>query len=567
MGLLIDGKWTQDEAGGTDKTGRFQRPASVLRHWITPDGAPGPSGEGGFGAQAGRYHLYVSLACPWAHRALIFRTLKGLEGMISLSVVNWFMGEEGWSFEQGAGGTSAPPGGARLVRPHDDPSGGARPVRRADGTSAPQRADASSPPHQLQISDHRGWYMPHELPHFDSPEVPQSITFRLNDSLPVAIEEARAGEGGEDYARRIDAALDGGAGACLLRRPDVAAIVIEALHHGVGKSYDLHAYVVMPNHVHVLISAYEGFTLAGIVQTWKGYSSKQINKLLGREGRLWQRNYFDRFVRNEAHFDDARAYIENNPVAAGLVKNIEDWRFGSAWERAQREYADGTSAPQMVDPIFGARFMHEVYSAAHPDYTGRVTVPVLFDRQTRRIVNNESSEIIRMFNSAFDGVGATPGDYYPADLRPEIDALNERIYATLNNGVYRSGFASTQGAYEEAVIPLFETLDMLDERLATRRYLCGARITEADWRLFPTLVRFDAVYHGHFKCNLRRIVDYPHLSGYLRDLYQTPGVAETVDFAHCKGHYYQSHKRLNPSGVVPIGPVMTLDAPHGRDAL
>ena len=325
MGLLIDGKWTQDEAGGTDQTGRFQRPASVLRNWITPDGAPGPSGEGGFGAEAGRYHLYVSLACPWAHRALIFRKLKGLEGMISLSVVNWFMGEEGWSFAPGPG--------------------------------------------------------------------------------------------------------------------------------------------VIP------------------------------------------------------------------------------------------------------DPIFGARVMHEVYGAAHPDYTGRVTVPVLFDRKTRRIVNNESSQIIRMFNSAFDGVGAAAGDYYPVDLRGEIDALNERVYATLNNGVYRAGFASTQAAYEEAVWPLFDTLDMLEERLATRRYLCGARVTEADWRLFTTLVRFDAVYHGHFKCNLRRIVDYPHLSGYLRDLYQTPGVAETVDFAHFKGHYFQSHKRLNPSGVVPIGPLMTLDAPHGREGL
>ena len=325
MGLLVDGKWTQDEAGGTDQSGRFQRPASVLRNWITPDGAPGVTGDGGFCAPPGRYHLYVALACPWAHRTLIFRKLKGLEGMISLSVVNWMMGEDGWSFATGPG--------------------------------------------------------------------------------------------------------------------------------------------VIP------------------------------------------------------------------------------------------------------DPIFGARFMHEVYSAAHPGYTGRVTVPVLFDRVTGRIVNNESAEIIRMFNSAFDGVGATPGDYYPTNLRGEIDALNERIYATVNNGVYRSGFASTQAAYEEAVIPLFETLDILDERLATRRYLCGARITEADWRLFTTLVRFDAVYHGHFKCNLRRIVDYPNLSGYLRDLYQTPGVAQTVDFAHCKNHYYQSHKRLNPSGVVPIGPVMTLDAPHGREAL
>jgi putative glutathione S-transferase len=325
MGLLVDGEWTQDEAGGTDQSGRFQRPASPLRNWVTPDGAPGPTGAGGFRAEPGRYHLYVALACPWAHRTLIFRKLKGLEGMISLSVVHWLMGENGWSFAPGPG--------------------------------------------------------------------------------------------------------------------------------------------VIP------------------------------------------------------------------------------------------------------DPIFGARFMHEVYSAAHPDYTGRVTVPVLFDRKTGRIVSNESADIIRMFNSAFDGVGAAPGDYYPADLRAEIDALNERIYATLNNGVYRAGFASTQSAYEEAVWPLFETLDMLDAQLATRRYLCGARLTEADWRLFTTLVRFDAVYHGHFKCNLRRIVDYPNLSGYLRDLYQTPGIAETVDFDHIKNHYYQSHKRLNPSGIVPIGPAMTLAAPHGRELL
>ena len=325
MGLLVDGKWTQDEAGGTDKTGRFERRASSLRNWITPDGAPGPTGEGGFGAEPGRYHLYVALACPWAHRTLIFRKLKGLEGMISLSAVHWLMGEDGWSFAEGLG--------------------------------------------------------------------------------------------------------------------------------------------VIP------------------------------------------------------------------------------------------------------DPVFSASFMHQVYSAAHPDYTGRVTVPVLFDRKSGRIVNNESSDIIRMFNSAFDGVGAKAGDFYPAELREEIDALNERIYGTLNNGVYRAGFASSQAAYEEAVWPLFDTLDMLDARLSSRRYLCGARLTEADWRLFTTLVRFDAVYHGHFKCNLRRIVDYPNLSAYLRDLYQAPGVAETIDFDHIKNHYYQSHKRLNPSGVVPVGPVLTLDAPHGRKRL
>ena len=211
--------------------------------------------------------------------------------------------------------------------------------------------------------------------------------------------------------------------------------------------------------------------------------------------------------------------------------------------------------------------MHAVYSGAHADYTGRATVPVLFDRKTMRIVNNESSEIIRMFNSAFDGVGARAGDFYPQDLRPEIDALNERIYGSVNNGVYRAGFAASQEAYEEAVWPLFETLDWLDARLATQRYLCGARLTEADWRLFTTLVRFDPVYHGHFKCNLRRIVDYPHLSAYLRDLYQTPGVAETVDFNHIKRHYYMSHRHVNPSGVVPIGPAMTLDEPHGRERL
>jgi len=325
MGLLIDGKWTQDEAGKADGTGRFQRQASKLRNWITPDGAPGPSGEGGFRAEPGRYHLYVSLACPWAHRTLIFRKLKGLEEMISISVVNWLMAEDGWSFAPGPG-------------------------------------------------------------------------------------------------------------------------VVD-------------------------------------------------------------------------------------------------------------------------DPIFGARAMHEIYAAAHSDYTGRATVPVLFDRKTMGIVNNESSEIIRMFNSAFDEVGAQAGDYYPADLRAEIDALNERIYGTVNNGVYRSGFAATQEAYEEAVWPLFDTLDWLDARLADRRYLCGARTTEADWRLYTTLLRFDPVYHGHFKCNLRRIVDYPNLSAYLRDLHQVPGVAQTADFDHIKGHYYQSHRHLNPSGVTPIGPLMNLDAPHGRTHL
>jgi len=325
MGLLIDGQW-QDQWYDTESTGgRFKRQESQFRNWVTPDGAPGPSGEGGFKAEPGRYHLYVSLACPWAHRTLIFRKLKGLESMISLSVVHWAMLDEGWTFKEGEG--------------------------------------------------------------------------------------------------------------------------------------------VIP------------------------------------------------------------------------------------------------------DPVNNARLMHQVYTAADPVYTGRVTVPALWDKQRETIVSNESAEIIRMLNSAFDGIGATPGDYYPQALRAEIDAINARVYDTVNNGVYKSGFATTQEAYEEAVTPLFATLDDLDERLATRRYLTGDTITEADWRLFTTLVRFDAVYVGHFKCNLRRIADYPHLSGYLRELYQWPGVRETVNFTHIKNHYYYSHETINPHRIVPLGPVLDLDAPHGRDGI
>jgi glutathionyl-hydroquinone reductase len=212
------------------------------------------------------------------------------------------------------------------------------------------------------------------------------------------------------------------------------------------------------------------------------------------------------------------------------------------------------------DPVFGARFLHEVYTGHDPEFSGRVTVPVLLDKKTKKIVNNESSEVIRMFNSAFDALGATPGDYYPEGLRGEIDGLNARIYETLNNGVYKAGFATTQVAYEEAVRPLFDTLDFLEERLSTRRYLCGDRMTEADIRLFTTLLRFDAVYHGHFKCNLRRIVDYPALWRFTRDIYQHPGVASTVDFGHIKGHYYGSHKTINPTGVVPVGPSIDFSA-------
>ena len=314
MGLLVDGRW-QDQWYDTAKSGgRFVRSESAFRNWVTADGSAGPSGKGGFRAQPGRYHLYVSLACPWAHRTLIFRKLKGLEGAISLSVVHWLMAENGWTFADGEG--------------------------------------------------------------------------------------------------------------------------------------------VVP------------------------------------------------------------------------------------------------------DPIGGARYLHEVYTTADPHYSGRVTVPVLWDRHGGTIVSNESSEIIRMLNSAFDGVGAAPGDYYPPALRGEIDALNERIYGTLNNGVYKAGFATTQQAYEEAVAPLFATLDWLEERLGSRRYLTGETLTEADWRLFTTLIRFDAVYVGHFKCNIRRIADYPRLSAYLRGLYHVEGIAGTVNFLHIKGHYYQSHRTINPSGIVPVGPDM-----------
>jgi putative glutathione S-transferase len=325
MGLLVDGIW-QDQWYDTKSTdGRFVRKDAAFRDWITPDGSPGPSGTGGFKAEPGRYHLYVSLACPWAHRTLIFRKLKGLEDIISVSVVHWLMLENGWTFADGPG--------------------------------------------------------------------------------------------------------------------------------------------IVP------------------------------------------------------------------------------------------------------DPINHAQYLYEVYTAAKADYTGRVTVPVLWDKQTGTIVSNESSEIVRMFNAAFDGIGAKPGDYYPKGLRPEIEALNARIYDTVNNGVYKAGFATAQQAYEEAVRPLFDTLDLLDERLSSRRYLCGDRLTEADIRLFTTLVRFDPVYVGHFKCNLRRIADYPHLSGYLRDLYQTDGIANTVNMAHIKGHYYESHCTINPTGIVPLGPILDLDAPHGRGQL
>jgi len=218
----------------------------------------------------------------------------------------------------------------------------------------------------------------------------------------------------------------------------------------------------------------------------------------------------------------------------------------------------------IADPNLGARYLHEIYTAANPTYTGRVTVPVLWDKMNRTIVNNESADIIRILNSGFDAVGAAPGDYCPEAHRVEIDATNARILETLNNGVYMAGFATTQAAYEEAVMPLFATLQWLEDRLSRERYLIGGQITEADIRLFTTLVRFDLVYYGHFKCNLKRLVDHPNLWGYTRDLYQTPGFAGTVDRQHIQSHYYQSHRHINPSGIVPLGPLIDFDAPHGR---
>jgi putative glutathione S-transferase len=236
------------------------------------------------------------------------------------------------------------------------------------------------------------------------------------------------------------------------------------------------------------------------------------------------------------------------------LMGAEGWVFG-----------DGPGC--IPDTVNGARRLYEIYVKARPDYTGRVTVPVLWDKREQTIVNNESAEIIRMLNSEFDAFGDGDRDFYPPDLRAAIDALNATVYAKVNNGVYRCGFATTQEAYEEAFAELFDTLAMLEVRLARGRYLFGDRLTEADWRLFTTLVRFDAVYFGHFKCNLRRIADHANLSGYLRDLYQVPGVAETVNFRHIKRHYYASHRTINPTGIVPLGPAQDLGLPHHRAAL
>lgn len=325
MGMLVDGKWQTTWYDTSSSGGRFQRAQSACRNWITPDGSAGPSGIGGFKAEPGRYHLYVSYACPWAHRTLIFRKLKKLEDIISFSVVHHFMGEDGWTFQQGDGATG--------------------------------------------------------------------------------------------------------------------------------------------------------------------------------------------------------------------------------------------------DPVNQTDFLRDIYVKSDPVYSGRVTVPVLWDKQTGVIVSNESSEIIRMLNSAFDEWGDASVDMYPEHLRAEIDAVNEPIYNNVNNGVYRCGFATKQEAYEEAFADLFATLDDAEGRLSRHRYLTGDHLTEADWRLFPTLVRFDPVYVGHFKCNRQRIADYPNLSNYTRELYQYPGVAETVNMLHIKNHYYGSHETVNPTRIVPVGPNIDYMAPHDRGRL
>ena len=322
MGLLVDGKW-QDKWYASDARGRFVRQDSKFRNWVTPDGAPGPTGDGGFKAEPGRYHLYVSSACPWAHRTLIFRALKRLEDVISVSVVHHYLGADGWTF----------------------------------------------------------------------------------------------------------VAEDGATG----------------------------------------------------------------------------------------------------------------------------------------DTLYGLDYLHQIYTRADTGHSGRVTVPVLWDKKKETIVNNESAEIIRMLNSSFDEWGDAALDLYPQRLREEIDRINALVYPAINNGVYRAGFATSQEAYEEAFRTLFEALDTVEERLSRHRYLVGERLTEADWRLFTTLLRFDPVYVGHFKCNLRRIADYPNLSNYLRDLFQVPGVAETVNLHHIKTHYYGSHTTINPTRIVPVGPELDHGAPHDRD--
>ena len=323
MGLLVDGKWHDTWYDTKSSGGKFIRSEAQFRNWITADGSPGPSGEGGFSAESGRYHLYVSYACPWAHRTLIFRQLNGLSDHISVSAVHPDMLTEGWTFET------------------DD--------------------------------------------------------------------------------------------------------------HG----------------------------------------------------------------------------------ATG-------------------------------DTLFGSSHAHQIYTRADATYSGRVTVPILWDKQRNTIVSNESSEIIRMLNSAFDHITGNTHDYWPEDMREPIECINERIYDTFNNGVYKCGFATSQEAYDAAITPLFDTLDWLEDILSEHRYLLGDALTEADWRLFTTLIRFDPVYHLHFKCNRKRLIDYPNLWAYARELYQMPGIAETVNMQHIVRHYHYSHDTINPHRIIPINPDLDYTEPHGR---
>ena len=323
MGLLIDGVWHDQWYDTESSGGKFRRTAAKFRNWITADGRTGASGRSGFKAESERYHLYVSYACPWAHRTLIFRKLKGLQDHVGISVVHPDMLSDGWTFN----------------------------------------------------TDNAG--------------------------------------------------------------------------------------------------------------------------------------------------------------------------------------ANG-------DMLYGLPFARDIYTKADPTFSGRVTVPILWDKERETIVSNESSEIIRMFNSAFDGMTGNTDDYWPIALRDEIAPVNDRIYDTLNNGVYKSGFATTQAAYDAVVHPLFDTLDWLEERLSKQRYLIGDTLTEADWRLFTTLVRFDPVYHLHFKCNLRRLVDYTNLWAYTRALYQWPGVAETVNMEHIVRHYHYSHESINPHRIIPINPQIDFEAAHER---
>lgn len=249
-------------------------------------------------------------------------------------------------------------------------------------------------------------------------------------------------------------------------------------------------------------------------------------------------------------------------IIARNLKNLENVIGMTIVDPLRDE--NGWAFTNEPDPINGFRFLSEAYAASDPDFNGRVTVPVLWDKQLKVIVNNESEDILRMLNSEFSAWSGESPDLFPQPLREEIQTLNARVYDTVNNGVYRAGFATSQEAYEAAVVPLFETLGWLEERLADQRYLFGEQHTEADWRLFTTLVRFDPVYHGHFKCNLKRLIDFPNLWAYVRDLYQVPGVAETVNFDHIKRHYYVTHRAINPTGIVPLGPELDFNAPHNR---